>query len=339
MEQARQNARSALKHWIIVINNPTDADQAQLDALKPLSNYWVIGREHGESGTPHLQCFFSLKKALRRSALSALVPRAFLDRANGTPKQASDYCKKDGLFSEGGDLSTCLQRGAGSTAARTQAYAHTIECAKKRQFDEIEPGLLLRHYSAIKRIAQDHPANPPDAPNVTGHWYYGPPRTGKSATARYENPGFYDKPCNKWWDGYNGQDTVIIDDFDLNHKVLGHHVKRWLDRYSFPAEVKGTTIQIRPLKVIITSNYEPEEIWHEDPTLAEAVRARCQFKHFSADNPYRPPIREPLTDAQRLPTLSLTSLYCEETQLIDEEPLVSEDENSIPFGQARDENA
>jgi len=332
IEVARANARSAIKHWMITINNPTDADRDNLERLKPSTNYWVIGLETGESNTPHLQCFFSLKKGLRMSALKALVPRAHLDRANGTAKQASDYCKKDGNFTEGGDLSQCLQRGAAGRKSQDQAYAKVIEQAKKRQFDEIEPTLLLRHYSAIKRIAQDHPANPPDAPDVTGHWYYGPPRTGKSATARHENPGFYDKPCNKWWDGYAGQDVVIIDDFDLNHKVLGHHVKRWLDRYSFPAEVKGTTIQIRPIKVIITSNYTPEEIWHEDPTLAAAVRARCRFKHFR-ENEFNPAWvqTQVIPDAQEIP--SLTQLYCEESQLY------SEYEDSVPFEQARDENA
>jgi len=314
--RSRTNAKSAIKHWMITINHPTEEDKLLLDALKSEANYWVIGSEVGDQGTPHLQCFFSLKKGVRMSALKAKIPRAHLDRCNGTTLQCSDYCKKGNDFTEGGDMTLCLQRGQAATAANRERYAEVVALAKKRRFDEIEPGLLLRHYSAIKRIAQDHPANPPDAPDVTGFWYHGTPRSGKSATARYENPGFYDKPCNKWWDGYAGQDVVIIDDFDLNHKVLGHHVKRWLDRYSFPAEVKGTTIQIRPLKVIITSNYTPEEIWVEDPTTAEAIRARCQFKRFDKHS-FNPSLWNKTVlppDAQEIPPL--TQLYCDEMETI-----------------------
>lgn len=85
---------------------------------------------------------------------------------------------------------------------------------------------------------------------------------------------------NKWWDGYQRQPNVIIDDFDKCHMVLGYHLKIWADRYAFAAEVKGSTILIRPLKIVVTSNYHPKEIWGETPNTLDPILRRFKIVHF-----------------------------------------------------------
>jgi len=70
-----------------------------------LCRYLVVGREVAPStGQTHLQGYLYLHQKSRLAALKKLHPTAHFEPALGTPLQASDYCKKDGDYSEHGDL-------------------------------------------------------------------------------------------------------------------------------------------------------------------------------------------------------------------------------------------
>ncbi len=263
------------KHWCFTINNPTDDDIPSPEGW----TYLVYGRETGDSGTPHLQGYGCREKRQRLSTLSKVMPRAHLAIMRGTPLQAAEYCKKDGDFTEHGTMPDSQAQAASKAQKGRWDKAKALAIAGK--LDEIDADIYVRSYNALKRIQQDHPAAPEDLDAPTGIWIWGEPGVGKSYYVRHEWPQFFDKNINKWWDGYRGQDTVILDDVDLKHRDwLPSFLKRWADEYSFPAEVKGTTLFIRPKRIVVTSNYSLDHWCAElDAALAGALKRRFTVLH------------------------------------------------------------
>lgn len=92
-------------------------------------------------------------------------------------------------------------------------------------------------------------------------WHWGPTGTGKSSHCRaiYGNNMFI-KSNDIWWDGYEGQETVLIEELGPN-QIAAHHMKIWCDHYPFKAAIKGGQLLIRPLRIVITSNFQLYEVY------------------------------------------------------------------------------
>lgn len=84
--------------WVFTLNNYTEEDiQTYLQC--PLLKWVVIGKEVGESGTPHLQGYMRFENCVRRATLQKLNPRAHYAPALLGPEFNFLYCTKGkGVF-------------------------------------------------------------------------------------------------------------------------------------------------------------------------------------------------------------------------------------------------
>lgn len=267
--------------WCFTLNNFTEEDELRLVAPPDSVKYVVYGHEVGESGTPHLQGAVWFKSVKSLAQVKEYVgATAHCEKVRGQPSQAIAYCKKDGAFVELGTPPKDAKEGGKEEKER---WHRAWELAKEGKIEEIaeeSPDIALRCYATLKRVGSDYAKMPEAQAELDFHWWYGETGTGKSRTAREENPSAYIKLRNKWWDGYKDQPCVIIEEWSPeDSKYLAQHLKQWADHHPFTAEVKGGTIYIRPPKIIITSNYSMEDCFVDERDLAPLQR-RFKVRHF-----------------------------------------------------------
>lgn len=281
-------------------NNYTVEDTVLLDAFAAdHCKYLVYGKEVGESGTPHLQGFFTLEKKKRITALKKLLgPKPHLEAARKSSRVCADYCKKgsqshaewqshgtdgetygtDALVTEHGEAPVPGQRTDLSAMAKA-----IKEGASMKEVAEMDPETYMRNHRGLTMYqalcTEDYHHD-----SVRGIWYYGPPGTGKSHKAREDNPNSYLKAQNKWFDGYAGEECIIIDDMDTD--VLAHYLKIWADRYACSGEIKGGTVKLQHRKLIVTSNYSIEALFeNKGEEMIKAIKRR--FKEVKFETPYK----------------------------------------------------
>lgn len=115
------------------------------------------------------------------------------------------------------------------------------------------------------------------------YWYYGSTGTGKTRAASGADPDAYWKnPAHKWWDGYQGESTIIIDDYRADFCKFSE-LLRLFDRYPYQVEVKGGTRQFLARKIYVTTPKSPALTWESrtEEDLAQLLRRITEVKHFS----------------------------------------------------------
>lgn len=253
-------------HFCFTLNNYSDGEYAQiLQACHESTKYWIIGKEVGASGTPHVQGYFSLRRRRNIKYVRNLFgSRIHFEIARGTARQNRVYCSKDGDFIEGGNIPKGESSENKPTSRDDIAKEFRVAIRSGNdglaEFSDVRAGTwyfsghnLLRNALALER--------PVERPNINVLWIYGAPGVGKSRKAHSLYPNAYVKePRTKWWNGYMLEKEVIIDDFGPNGIDL-NHLLRWFDRYKCLVENKGGMIPLVSETFVVTSNFHPSEIF------------------------------------------------------------------------------
>jgi len=138
------------------------------------------------------------------------------------------------------------------------------------------PGVYVRCYGSLKRIKLDH-SKPKARNNVRIEVYYGVSGAGKSHKA-WEELGmdntYLKIPTTKWWDGYQGEKNVLVDEF--RGQVSISLLLTWLDPAGKPLrlETKGGGCNAEFERVILTTNKHPSEWYPEEDEMTKAALMR-----------------------------------------------------------------
>jgi len=270
--------------WCFTLNNYTTGEEEHIQTVvKNQARYIVYGREVGDEGTPHLQGYVYFESRRQRKGVARLLPRAFLTPANGSAEKNRVYCTKqaNGGFEFGEppmDAEVARRKGGAGNAAR---YAKAIESARNNDMESVEredPQLFLLHGVRLESLYT--PTAVPLDGELLHEWWVGPSGTGKSRLLWELYPNHFSKNKNKWWDGYKREDVVAIEEWAPKNDISTDNLKIWADRYPFRGEVKGSHLgNIRPKKLIVLSNYTPQQCFLNQEDLGPMLR-RFTVIHF-----------------------------------------------------------
>lgn len=272
---------SRSRGYVFTINN---WDEPRLELVKQHvishAKYAIIGDEVGEHGTPHLQgyVYYGILKSFKWVVERLGEPRAHVESAKGSPSQNKDYCSKQSVLFEHGELPRQGRRSdLDEIRGRLDRGDTEAEIAK----DHFSTWCIFRRsFTAYKRLA-----NPiVRSWKTVVVWIYGPTGTGKTRVVhelstsqlgrklqytceRYHGSSVEDlrglyvasDVSLQWCDGYEGQDIVLMDDYRGEAPLST--LLRVLDRYPMSMPVKGGFTDWAPKLLFITSNWTPRQAY------------------------------------------------------------------------------
>lgn len=263
--------------WCFTLNNYTEDEYGLITGALQGDDveYGVVGREQGESGTPHLQGFvmFLRKKALGGCKRELGSARIHAEIARGTPAQAAEYCKKDGDFVEYGEVERVRTQGTRTDLARVQDLLRAGTPLSEVADQEFRT--FVRYHRGIALYASLRIARRSWRTQVV--WFHGPTGSGKSRRAYSESMAL----CNgsvsyigdaslKWFDPYNGEKGVVLDDFDGTAPIS--ILLRLFDRYPLRVPIKGGFVEFSARIIWITSNFTPGDLYGSQPQYEALLR-------------------------------------------------------------------
>ena len=245
----------------------------------------VVCLEHHKDGNPHLHAWLEWDSPFYTTNAHIFDVKGchpnigqMFDKCKNTRNNALTYMIKEDkeLFAKGINIENWKY----ASKNKTKYICEDLIQGKIELTDLVEknPNLLMS-YNKIKTNLASFKLDKSENQNIfktkENLWIWGYPGIGKTVYAKSLNQSYYMKMQNKWWDGYANEEVVILDDF--NDKSLGYYIKIWADNYNCKGEIKNGTIPLNYKMFIVTSNYMPREIWHDDPVMILAIARRFKF--------------------------------------------------------------
>lgn len=209
-----------------------------------------------KSGRLHKQGYIELTEAKPLSWIRKLDTKAHWEPRKGTQNDAIKYCSKEESRKEGPfEMGTKKSQGKRNDLIEIKEKIDTK--VPLRQIAEEHFGDYIRYHKGIERYIELTMEHRTDAPKV--FWRWGLAGCGKTRYCVETHPNHYIKDSTQWWNGYNQQEAIIIDDFD--GKWPYRDLLRLLDRYQYQGQTKGGYVKINSPYIYITCEFPPNHYW------------------------------------------------------------------------------
>lgn len=283
--------------------------------------------EKGDSGTVHYQGYMQLVNKCKFQALKNKVrPFEFwVAPAGGNVKQSQEYISHTGKHAnKKGLLAGPWSFGTSTTSGeRTdmQGLTEAILAGKTmKQLARTHTSMLVKHFSNTQKTIQL--LNDKKRTWMTELYIFtGIPGSGKSHRAHEEGQqwlndnGYGDQtpydvmlPAKKgdpvWWQDYEGQAVVIIDDF-YGTGISCDGMKTLIDKYSAKVNLKNGHCEFLARRVYITSNtgwtnWWPESLLSNESNKEAILRRITEVVLFTEKYDDHKPVRSNATAGNML---------------------------------------
>ncbi len=268
------------RNCVFTLNNPDAAIVFDEEHME----YLIFQEELSESGTYHFQGYCEFVDRCRLAKAKSLLggDTVHIEVRRGTQKQAIDYCKKertrlDGPYEYG------TPRAQGKRVDLETFKDDVMSGAKKRD-------LLADHYTIIAKYPKFYDTltmmnRPERTEELVVTLLIGDTGLGKTRSVMDRfgaDPDFWIAPLNNgtmWYDTYDGNTKVLIDDFSgaASHISLCS-LLRLLDRYPVLVPTKGSHTWWLPTQLFITTNILPRD-WYKWENRGEQYKALARRFH------------------------------------------------------------
>lgn len=286
--------RCGLQQWWVLTNLQNN------ERIKTIIQYVIVAQENHQDGAEHIHVFLALTEAIRIKSnemdVFDIVDEDEPDRrvyhcniqSVKSPKDAIQYVKKNGHFITYG---ICPWKVPLTMAEKNELLQ------SKTLHELVESGMVsIFKVPQLKKaisILQYELGNV-EREKAKVSWYYGSTGTGKTRRAveeaqeEFEGGYWISHQDSNWFDGYEGQECVILDDIRANTWPMPTML-RLLDRYKIQVPIKGGFQWWRPRRIIITAPGRPEDIYKNYTTgqpfdnIDQLIRRVDEFIDFDAE--------------------------------------------------------
>ncbi len=274
----RRVANARASRWAFTLNNWTPDDHDVLGALvnRPAASYKVryliMGQETApETGTPHLQGYLELDCMQSLVAIKGHIglEAMHLEPARSDATTNKMYCKKGGHWDEFG------APGPGR-GARTDLEAVKVAIDGGATYKDVAQnyfGAFVRYHRGLKEFFDVTTASPTRT-GLCIRWWWGPTGTGKTRAlsamvseleTRHGWTSYWlgNSPTGAWWDGYTGQEIVVMD--ELRGSWMPHgFLLRVFDVKPYRVPIKGSSQPLTSTHMFVTTNLPPHMLYETD---------------------------------------------------------------------------